>query len=102
MNSRQLKWFLLIILSLIWGSSFILIKKGLVGLTPYQLGSLRMIFAGLFLLIIGFRTLPNIPSDKWKFMALTAFLGIFLPAYLFAIAETKIGSSITGVLNALT
>jgi len=102
MNPRQLKWFLLIILALIWGSSFILIKKGLVALTPYQLGSLRMIFASLFLLVIGFRKLPEIPLDKWKFMALTALLGIFIPAYLFAIAETKIGSSITGVLNALT
>jgi drug/metabolite transporter (DMT)-like permease len=102
MNPKQLKWFLLIILALIWGSSFILIKKGLIGLSPYQLGSLRMIFAALFLLVIGFRKLPEIPLDKWKFMALTALLGIFIPAYLFAIAETKIGSSITGVLNALT
>lgn len=102
MQARQLKWILLIIMALIWGSSFILIKKGLIGLNPYQLGSLRMIFASLFLLAIGFRTLPKIPSDKWKFMALTAMLGIFIPAYLFAIAETKIGSSITGVLNSLT
>ena len=102
MNPRQLKWFLLLLLALIWGSSFILIKKGLVGLTPFQLGSLRMIFAAVFLLAIGFRTLPKIPLGKWKFMALTALLGIFIPAYLFAIAETKIGSSITGVLNSLT
>ena len=102
MNPRQLKWFFLIILALIWGSSFILIKKGLVGLTPYQLGSLRMIFAGIFLLVIGFKTLPNIPLHKWKFMVLTAMLGIFFPAYLFAMAETRIGSSITGVLNSLT
>ena len=102
MNPKQLKWFLLLLLALIWGSSFILIKKGLIGLTPFQLGSLRMIFAGLFLIVIGFRTLPKIPLGKWKFMALTALLGIFIPAYLFAIAETKIGSSITGVLNSLT
>lgn len=102
MEPKQLKWVLLIVMSLIWGSSFILIKKGLIGLDPYQLGSLRMIFAGLFLLIIGFRTLPQIPRDKWKFMVITATLGIFFPAYLFALAETKIGSSITGVLNALT
>jgi len=102
MCAKRLKWILLVTMALIWGSSFILIKKGLVGLDPYQLGSLRMIFAGLFLLAIGFRTLPQIPRDKWKFMALTAMLGIFFPAYLFALAETKIGSSITGVLNALS
>lgn len=102
MQLRQLKWLLLIVLALIWGSSFILIKKGLIGLNPYQLGSLRMIFASIFLLMVGFRTLPKIPLHKWKFMALTGMLGIFFPAYLFAIAETGIGSSITGVLNALT
>lgn len=102
MNPKQLKWFFLVLLALIWGSSFILIKKGLVGLSPYQLGSLRMIFAGIFLLTIGFRTLPKIPLHQWKFMFLTAMLGSFFPAYLFAIAETQIGSSITGVLNALT
>jgi hypothetical protein len=38
MESKQLKWVLLTVLSLIWGSSFILIKKGLIGLTPIQLG----------------------------------------------------------------
>jgi drug/metabolite transporter (DMT)-like permease len=54
MNSKQTKWFFLLLLALIWGSSFILIKRGLVGLTPYQLGAFRIFFAGLFLLIIGF------------------------------------------------
>ncbi|MFI0492108.1 DMT family transporter [Flavobacterium sp.] len=102
MISKQLKWVYLIILSLIWGSSFILIKKGLVGLSAMQLGSLRIIFASLFLLIIGFRSLPKIPIEKWKYIALTSFFGTFIPAYLFAIAETQIDSSITAILNALT
>jgi drug/metabolite transporter (DMT)-like permease len=102
MPAKQLKWFLMIVVALIWGSSFILIKRGLVGLNAFQLGSLRMIFAGLFLLLIGFRTLPKIPFEKWKFIVLTALLGSFFPAYLFAIAETQIGSSITAILNSLT
>lgn len=102
MNGKQLKWIFLAILSLIWGSSFILIKKGLVGLNPFQLGSLRMVFAGLFLLIIGFKTLPKIPQQKWKYIILTALLGTFFPAYLFAIAETRIGSSISAMLNSFT
>lgn len=101
MSTKQLKWFLLIIIALIWGSSFILIKKGLDGLNPFQLGSLRMIFAAMFLLVIGFKTLPKIPLSKWKFIVLTGLLGTFFPAFLFAIAETRIGSSITGMLNSL-
>lgn len=100
--SKQLKWVYLFILSLVWGSSFILIKKGLVGLTAFQLGSLRIIFAALFLLLIGFRSLSKIQKHQWKYIALTSMFGTFIPVYLFAIAETEIDSSITAILNSLT
>lgn len=102
MMAKQLKWIYLFVLSLIWGSSFILIKKGLIGLTALQLGSLRIIFASIFLLLIGFKSLVKIPKEKWKYIAMTSIFGTFLPAYLFAIAETEIDSSTTGILNSLT
>lgn len=102
MESKQLKWVLLSILSLIWGSSFILIKKGLIGLTPIQLGSLRIIFAGFFLILVGFKSLSKISFQQWKFIALTALFGTFIPAYLFAIAQTEIDSSVSSILNSLT
>jgi drug/metabolite transporter (DMT)-like permease len=102
MNTRQLKWVYLMILALIWGSSFILIKKGLVGLSALQLGSLRILFAAIFLLLIGFKSLLKIPKQKWKYIAVTSLFGTFIPAYLFAIAETEIDSSITAILNSLT
>lgn len=102
MESKQLKWVLLTVLSLIWGSSFILIKKGLIGLTPIQLGSLRILFAGVFLLIIGFKSISKISFQQWKFIAITAFFGTFIPAYLFAIAQTEIDSSVSSILNSLT
>lgn len=102
MNANQIKWFYLFVLSLIWGSSFILIKKGLVGLTALQLGSLRIIFAALFLIFIGFKSLQKIRREQWKYLAITSLFGTFLPAYLFAIAETEIDSATTGILNSLT
>jgi len=102
MDSKQLKWVYLITLSLIWGSSFILIKKGLVSLTPMQLGSLRIIFAALFLLLIGFKSLAKIPHFQWKYIALTATLGTFIPAFLFSIAQTQLDSSVSAILNSLT
>lgn len=102
MEIKNIKWIFLIILALIWGSSFILIFKGLEGLNPFQLGSLRIIFAAIFLLLIGFKTLPKIPQGQWKYIALTSLFGTFIPAYLFAIAETQIGSTISAVLNSLT
>jgi drug/metabolite transporter (DMT)-like permease len=90
------------VLALVWGSSFILIKKGLVGLTALQLGSLRIIFAAFFLLLIGFKSLAKIPKEKWKYIALTSMFGTFIPAYLFAIAQTEIDSSVSSILNSLT
>jgi drug/metabolite transporter (DMT)-like permease len=100
--TKQLKWVYLLVLALIWGSSFILIKKGLVGLTAFQLGSLRIIFAALFLLLIGFKSLLKIPRHQWKYIALTSVFGTFIPAYLFAIAQTQIDSSVSSILNSLT
>ncbi|QIH38670.1 DMT family transporter [Flavobacterium sp. Sr18] len=102
MESKQLKWVYLMVLALVWGSSFILIKKGLIGLTALQLGSLRIIFAAVFLLLIGFKSLSKIPVHKWKYIALTSMFGTFIPAYLFAIAQTEIDSSVSSILNSLT
>ncbi|RYJ52954.1 DMT family transporter [Flavobacterium petrolei] len=102
MESKQLKWVYLMVLALVWGSSFILIKKGLIGLTALQLGSLRIIFAAVFLLLIGFKSLSKIPAHKWKYIALTSLFGTFIPAYLFAIAQTEIDSSVSSILNSLT
>ncbi len=102
MKLPQLKWIILIALALIWGSSFILIKQGLYGLNPFQLGSLRIIFCAVFLLIIGFNSLKSIALHQWKYIALTSLFGTFIPAYLFAIAQTKVSSSICSILNSLT
>ncbi|WP_431243930.1 DMT family transporter [Flavobacterium sp. P21] len=102
METKQLKWIYLAILSLIWGSSFILIKKGLIGLTAIQVGSFRIIFAALFLLIVGFNSLKKISRRQWKYVAITSLFGTFMPAYLFAIAETQVNSSIVAILNSLT
>lgn len=96
------KWGTLVILSLIWGSSYILIKKGLTGLTPIQLGSLRVIVTTIIMAPIGFQKIKHIPRQNMKWVALSAFVGSFFPAYLFAFAETEISSSITAVMVSLT
>jgi len=101
MNDTTKKWLFLIILSVIWGSSFILIKKSLLGLTPYQLGALRTVITGVFLFSVGFKSLKSIKKSEWKWIVLSGFLGSFIPAFLFAIAETEIDSAITSILNSL-
>lgn len=101
MSLQQRKWFYLIILSFIWGTSYILIKKGLVGFTPLQLVSLRITIAGGLLLLIGFKSLKTIKKEDWKWLALSGFVGSFFPMFLFAFAQTEIDSSVTAVLNSL-
>jgi drug/metabolite transporter (DMT)-like permease len=102
MNNQQQKWLYLILLSLVWGSSFILMKKALIGLTPIQLGALRILIAGLFLLLIGFKSLKEIKKNHYKHILSTALLGTFFPVFLFAYAVHGIDSSIASILNSLT
>ena len=102
MNLNLRKWGTLIILSIIWGSSYILIKKGLTGLTPVQLGSLRVIITTILIAPIGYNKIKHIPKNKMKWVAISAFVGSFFPAYLFAFAETEISSSVTAVMVSLT
>nr|WP_321233744.1 EamA family transporter [uncultured Psychroserpens sp.] len=101
MGKINVKWVYLLILSIIWGSSFILIKKSLLGLTPYQIGALRTIITGLFLFAVGLKSLKTINKQEWKWVILSGFLGSFIPAFFFAIAETEIDSAITSILNSL-
>ena len=84
------KWFYLIALSLIWGSSFILIKKALVGLEASQLGSLRIIFSSIFIFLIAWRNIFSIKKIEWKWITISAFLGSFFPVFLFAFAEKEL------------
>jgi drug/metabolite transporter (DMT)-like permease len=101
MNQEQKKWVYLFILAIVWGSSFILIKKGLVGLTPLQLGSLRTVISSLFIFIIGYKSLKTILNHQWKWVIISGFIGTFLPSFLFAFAETEVDSGIVSILNAL-
>ncbi|MFK5957345.1 MAG: DMT family transporter [Lutibacter sp.] len=102
MGNKKLRWVYLIALSIIWGSSFILMKKALIGLTPMQVGALRIIITAVFLLLIGFKRLLKIKRRHWYYLTLNGFVGTFFPAFLFAYAIDKIDSSIASILNSLT
>ena len=95
------KWFYLAALSFIWGSSFILIKKGLVGLTAIELGSIRIIISAFVLVPFTFNRLKEITFKQWKWIIISAFVGSFFPAFLFAFAEQEIDSSVASILNSI-
>jgi drug/metabolite transporter (DMT)-like permease len=96
------KWGYLIILSLIWGSSFILIKKGLVGLSAYQVGALRIVLTSIFLFSVGFRSLKEIKIRHWVWVVISGFVSSFFPPFLFAMAQNHIDSAIASILNSFT
>jgi len=102
MNNHQQKWLYLTVLSIVWGSSFILIKKALLGVSPVQLGALRMIFTSIFMLFFAFPSLKKIQKKHWKYLLYTALSGTFIPGFLFAFAISNIDSSIVSILNSLT
>ena len=102
MHKNWTSWLVFALLAIIWGSSFILMKVGLRAFTPYQVASLRMLFAGIILLPFAYKALRRIPNKQMGLVIFSGILGNFIPAYLFCIAETQIDSSLAGILNSLT
>ncbi len=101
-DTTTLAWILLLTLALIWGSSFILIKKGVAVYTASQVGSLRIFAASVFLLPLALIHFRKVPKSKWPIIFICGVMGNLIPSFLFSIAGTKLNSSISGVLNALT
>lgn len=95
-------WALLTILTIIWGSSFILIKRGLEVFSPGEVGAYRMVAAATLLLPLSLPRLKNLNKTQVKNLLIAGLLGSFIPAFLFPMAQTQLSSSLTGVLNALT
>ncbi|RMH64399.1 MAG: DMT family transporter [Calditrichaeota bacterium] len=93
---------LLLITSVIWGASFLLIKKGLAVFTPLQTGLLRITFAMLAMLPVALTSLRTYLPGRTGLLLVAGLCGNLLPALFFALAETRLDSGLTGVLNALT
>ena len=101
MNPEKERWVLLVVLSIIWGSSFILIKKSLEHFTPYEVGALRVLIAGIVLLPLAILNIKKFPRKHLKWLIIAAVTGNFFPMFLFPIAETQISSSIAGIINSM-
>ena len=101
-NRRALHWIIFIALAITWGSSFILMKRGMDAFTNDQVAALRLFIAFLFLLPLAFR---HIKRDVLKYTSGVVGMGVFgnlIPAFMFTKAETMISSALTGMLNSLT
>lgn len=101
-SPKKQAYLLIAILAIIWGSSFILIKKGIEVYTPFQVGALRIFISSLALFPFIVQSFKKIERSKWKYLAATGMLGNGIPAILFPLAETNISSSVAGMINSLT
>lgn len=102
-----LAWVLLCTMALVWGSSFILIKRSLEAFPPEQVAAGRIFFA--FLFFVPFQTYQIRQPDnrvlirkQWPYLITVGLTGYLIPAYLFAIAGAHINSSLSGALNSLS
>lgn len=95
------KYFLLVIIALTWGSSFILIKKTLPVFDPFQIGAFRAGFSGLLLSFIGIPALRRMSRKDIFWIALSGLLGNFLVVFIFPFAQQEVSSSLAGIINAL-
>jgi drug/metabolite transporter (DMT)-like permease len=102
MNNKLTSWLIFILLCLIWGSSFILMKVSQEGLTAPQIAALRIGSAALVFLPFALVHFRQLPASRLGTIALTGLFGNFLPAFCFAIAILHMDSSLAGILNSLT
>lgn len=94
-------WFVLILLSLIWGSSFILMKEGLKGFDPLQLALIRMSVAALCFLPFALKHLRELRMKEIALLFIVGLTGNALPAFLYAKSETVLPTAVVGVLTSM-
>jgi drug/metabolite transporter (DMT)-like permease len=102
LESKSWQWLTLIVLSLIWGSSFILMKRGLESYTHMQVAAFRIFFSFIFLLPLTIRHLKVIHRDNLRSLIIVGLVGFAIPAFLFTKAQTNLDSLLAGILNSLT
>ncbi len=95
-------WLALAILSLIWGTSYILMKKGLESFSPLQVGALRIAITFICLLPLSLKHFKHLNRTNILSIIIIGLFGSVIPAFLFPLAETKINSSLAGMLNSLS
>jgi len=94
--------FILCILGLIWGSSFILMKKALTTYTPIEITLYRIFVVFLVFFPLGIKSILKIQKKTGYILLLSAIIGSVIPYFLFIKAQTKIDSSLNGILNSIT
>jgi drug/metabolite transporter (DMT)-like permease len=102
LSKRHWQWLAMLFLSLVWGSSFILMKKGLQSYSFDQVAAFRMLFGSLFMLPLAIKNFRILTKKDTPPLVIVGLVGFAIPAFLFTKAQTRIDSSLAGILNSLT
>jgi len=92
----------LCVLGAIWGSSFILMKKALTTYSPIEITLYRIFIVFLVFFPLGIKSFFKIKKKTGYILLLSAIIGSVIPYFLFIKAQTKIDSSLNGILNSIT
>ncbi len=102
LSTRTQAWATLAALALVWGSSYILIKKSLVGFEAWQVGCLRITLAGVAFVPLAWRYCRGLSAKRWMTLATVGLFGTGLPSFLFPLAQRELSSSLAAGLSSLT
>ena len=70
--------------------------------SAWEVGAIRVAAASLFLLPVALVRLKGLTGPQYSKLLASGLMGIFFPAFLFALAQTELESSVTGIMNSLT
>jgi len=101
LNKSVWQWITLFFLAIIWGSSFILMKKGLLVYSHDVVAALRLSLASIVLMPFALKAFKKVQLKDWKYLIVAGIIGNGIPAFLFTLAQTEVSSSLTGMLNSL-
>ena len=101
-SDKALIHILISVLSLIWGSSYILMTIGLKSFTPYEVSAWRYVFALLAIAPFALRKLTQISRSDWPWIIVVTFVGTGFPGIIYPTAVQYVDSSVIGIINALT
>ena len=102
LEKKRYQWLAILFLALAWGSSFILMKRGLDAFNYIQVGALRIFIGFLILLPLAIKNIRLITKKNIGYLLALGFIGNFIPTLLFTLAKTEITSSLAGILNGIT
>jgi drug/metabolite transporter (DMT)-like permease len=102
LSNKFWQWALLVLLAFIWGSSFILMKKGLESYSALQVASFRIFFSFVILIPFIIKNIRKLSRKNLGPILIVAFIGNAIPAFFYSMAQTQLNSSLAGMLNSLT